>query len=457
MAQTGEFWATTSTGAFNGSGSIIEINDDGTGFNIMYSLDDSTGSYPQGNLIKAANKSLYGMALNGGANGDGVIFSFTPSDNTYTDVYDFNDSTGSNPYGNLLLASDGNFYGMTHFGGAKGFGVIFRFNPDSNSYSDIHDFNDTLGGLPYGSLIQAGDSELYGMTFLGGDTALNSGLGCGVIFSFNFYDSVYNALYYFNFNNGAFPRGNLIKATNGKFYGMTAQGGVDSEGVIFSIDVTNDFVKILHNFNTATGAVPFGSLLQAGNAMLYGMTYSGGANNDGVIFGIDTFGNSYNDLHDFDSINGENPYGSLIQTSTSKLCGTTYYGGANDAGTIFSFDAVNIIFNKLFDFNDTTGSNPYADLLQLPANTGIKQLSASNYQLAIYPNPTNGKVTIVSETPIDEIRVTNLLGQVVLYSSQPANKENDQQIDLSNLPSGLYFVTVTSQNETTTRKIVVNK
>ena len=33
---------------------------------------------------------------------------------------------------------------------------------------DVYDFNDTVGSVPYGSLIQASDNLLYGMTSTGG-------------------------------------------------------------------------------------------------------------------------------------------------------------------------------------------------------------------------------------------------------------------------------------------------
>jgi uncharacterized repeat protein (TIGR03803 family) len=457
-AQTLQLWGVTSTSAANGNGSIIKINEDENSFGVAYSFVDSTGSYPQGNLVKAANGILYGMTNTGGANGEGVIFSFNLPGNTYTDVYDFNDSTGSNPYGNLLLASDGNFYGMTQFGGAKGYGVIFRFNTDFNTYSDIHDFNDTLGGLPFGSLIQVNDSELYGMTYQGGDTALNSGNGFGAIFSFNFYDSVYNVLYDFNFNNGAFPRGNLIKASNGIFYGMTAQGGVDSEGVIFSINVNNNFVKILHNFTTATGAVSFGSLLQAGNGMLYGMTYSGGAKNEGVIFSIDTLGVTYNDIHDFDTTNGANPYGSLIQASDGLLYGMTYNGGANFDGTLFSFNTGSNRFQKLFDLYDTTGTNPYDNLIELSVNTGINLLSANDFQFSIFPNPATDQLTVNSNLSVNKITIENVLGQIVIEKTvSPLSVIANEQLDVSNLPTGMYFITLIAQSQTITKKFLVVK
>ena len=51
------------------------------------------------------------------------------------------------------------------------------------------------------------------------------------------------------------------------------------------------------------------------------MTYYGGANGRGTIFGIGTDGNDFQLLHDFDTPDddGEHPYGSLIQGGSTPV------------------------------------------------------------------------------------------------------------------------------------------
>ena len=71
--------------------------------------------------------------------------------------------------------------------------------------------------------------------------------------------------------------------------------------------------------------------------------------------------------------------------------------------------------------------------------------------LTVYPNPTNGVLTIHhSEFHIhhSEFQIANLMGQTVLSGN--INAEN-QQIDVSSLPQGMYFITVGEA----TRKFVV--
>ena len=77
--------------------------------------------------------------------------------------------------------------------------------------------------------------------------------------------------------------------------------------------------------------------------------------------------------------------------------------------------------------------------------------STGSGTFTVYPNPTNGVLTIHhSEFRIhhSEFQIANLMGQTVLSGN--INAEN-QQIDVSSLPQGMYFITVGEA----TRKFVV--
>ena len=72
------------------------------------------GAYPGYlKLLQASNGKLYGMTREGGSNGAGTIFSYDPATSAYTQLKDFDDTNGANPYGSLVQASDGKLYGMT--------------------------------------------------------------------------------------------------------------------------------------------------------------------------------------------------------------------------------------------------------------------------------------------------------------------------------------------------------
>lgn len=73
---------------------------------------------------------------------------------------------------------------------------------------------------------------------------------------------------------------------------------------------------------------------------------------------------------------------------------------------------------------------------------------------SVYPNPTNGKVFIDNLGSYNVVSVYNSLGQEVETSSQLQNEK--AIIDLSNLPNAVYFVKITSNNQTKIQKIIKN-
>ena len=80
--------------------------------------------------------------------------------------------------------------------------------------------------------------------------------------------------------------------------------------------------------------------------------------------------------------------------------------------------------------------------------------SAGSGAFTVYPNPTNDvlfvETRLIASLPDQTYRITNLMGQTVLSGN--INADN-QQIDVSSLPKGMYFITVADE----TRKFVVNK
>ena len=59
----------------------------------------------------------------------------------------------------------------------------------------------------------------------------------------------------------------------------------------------------------------------------------------------------------------------------------------------------------------------------------------------VYPNPTKGMVTIMGEN-LKQAEVLNMFGQQVLSLQ---GKGNELHIDMTTLPAGIYFVTVTNE------------
>ncbi len=130
----------------------------------------ASGEYPYGSLTVSGG-TIYGMTQNGGATGDGNIFSVGTNGANFQNLLSFTGSggtaSGEAPTGGLILSGT-TIYGMTNQGGADGYGNIFSVGIDGSGYDDLYDFTGgTDGGNPYGDLTFSGGA-LFGMTSQGG-------------------------------------------------------------------------------------------------------------------------------------------------------------------------------------------------------------------------------------------------------------------------------------------------
>jgi len=71
----------------------------------------------------------------------------------------------------------------------------------------------------------------------------------------------------------------------------------------------------------------------------------------------------------------------------------------------------------------------------------------------IYPNPSDGIIYIDSEEPLDQLTITNNMGQVI-YSAK--EKEVDQSINLDAFSHAILFVRGTIGNRSFVKKILLN-
>jgi uncharacterized repeat protein (TIGR03803 family) len=133
-------------------GTIITFNPTNNNVSVVWNFGKGAdGKYPHGNLVyDARNKLFYGTTSGGGFQGVGTIFAFNPVKDTEAVVWNFNvvPNDGFQPFGSLVYYPDnGLYYGMAVQGGTKGLGVIYSFDPSSNSESVVWNFT----GNPDGS------------------------------------------------------------------------------------------------------------------------------------------------------------------------------------------------------------------------------------------------------------------------------------------------------------------
>jgi uncharacterized repeat protein (TIGR03803 family) len=325
-------YGVTPFGGAQGAGTIYSVQPDGT-VGVLYSFAGGTdGAAPYASLIQGADGSLYGVTTAGGANGTGVVFRINTS-GVETVLYPF--GTGSDaqqPYGSLLQGSDGNFYGMSLAGGVNNQGTVFRVTP-TGTETVLHSFGSgTDGSAPHGALIQGTDGNLYGVTSQGGEN------GHGILFRITL-QGVETVLYAFaNGTDASDPRGSLIQASDGNFYGLSAHGGQYGAGALFKM-TSGGTESVLVSFGgSGDGANPYGDPLQGSDGELYVLTLNGGANGAGALVRV-TLAGAESVLYSFGGAgDGAAPYGSLIETADGTLWGVTSVGGSSGGGTVFSID-----------------------------------------------------------------------------------------------------------------------
>src|SRR5262245_5781347 len=178
------------------------------------------GASPFAGLVQTADGLFYGTTLSGGANFCGTIF-VTDGVTQPTILHSFiGDTEGCHPTGGLLLAFDGNFYGLTNERGQYFGGTMYKMSP-AGDFTILHHFNSAVEGAnPQFGLIEGNDGAFYGTTSGGG------AFSAGTAFRANMFGRI-SVLHSFGDgpSDGQFPSSPLIQAADGTFFGTTFGGG----------------------------------------------------------------------------------------------------------------------------------------------------------------------------------------------------------------------------------------
>jgi uncharacterized repeat protein (TIGR03803 family) len=250
QATDGNFYGLTSQGGLNGAGTAFKITAAGV-FTVLHHFVAATeGSSPLGSLIQGKDGLLYGIASIGGAGNVGSIFKMTTA-GVVTLVHSFVSATeGTYPEGNLIQAADNNFYGMTTQNSR-----IFKLTP-TGVFTVLKTLNSATDGFaPLGSLVQGVDGNLYGTTSSGGTSAV------GTIFKVTTAGAYTVLKHFVAATDGSVSKSKLVQAADGFFYGMTSAGGTNKAGTLFKVSSTGVY-SVLRHFNMQTdGGNPFGGLI----------------------------------------------------------------------------------------------------------------------------------------------------------------------------------------------------
>jgi len=371
----GALYGTTCGGGGPDVGTVFTIDKDGTGYAVLYSFagGESDGSCPYAALVQIEGGALFGTTSQGGAAGAGTLFRLNPDGTGYAVLHSFAGAPGDGrgPNTPLIAGSDGRLYGTTEQGGAGEGGTVFGVSPDGTGYSILCQFSSTSsdGYSPVG-LVEGRSGALYGTTQSG------EGTGEGSIFTVNKDGSGYTLLRRFDRTGSESqnPVGALVQDADGVLYGTTEDGGRDDDGTVFSIHEDGAGYALLWSFTTTgqDGYWPYAGLGEASDGNLYGTTFQGGAFDAGAVFRMSKDGASYEVIHSFttDGVDGMNPMSAPVEASDGALYGVTTHGGVVDAthpmgqGVIFRLDKDGGNFSVIRRFTGPDGSDPEAGLIK---------------------------------------------------------------------------------------------
>jgi uncharacterized repeat protein (TIGR03803 family) len=247
----------------------------------LYSFDRTNGANPiYSNLVQGRDGLLYGTTLLGGVDNLGTIFKIDTSGNI-TLLHSFNGSDGVAPWSGLVLGPDGNFYGTTPTGGAGNVGVIFKVSP-TGTYTVLHNFlyYPIGGGLPYGPVLLAEDGSFYGVTVFGGP-----GSG-GVLYRITSAGQ-FVVIYSYNYKDASGVQVAPVQGANGNFYVTSLTGGANGYGSITEVSPRGALLNVFSFDGESEGKYPVGSVAQGADGNFYGTTDQAGDLLGGVLFKVD--------------------------------------------------------------------------------------------------------------------------------------------------------------------------
>jgi uncharacterized repeat protein (TIGR03803 family) len=313
---------------------------------------DGCGNQQGAPLAQGRDGNLYGQSYSGGTDDDGAVWGVTPS-GSISALWSFTEMSSKNiASGGPTLGLDGNFYGVTGYGGANNVGFIYKITP-GGVLTDVHDFNVNVDtGINYLPLVLGSDGNFYSF-------------------------GAYNPVWYKFTTAGkfsvvaktapTFPQP-LILASNGTLYGVSYSGGTANDGYVFSV-TTAGKIKTIYNFSGTEGQNPVGALVQGSDGYLYGVTQQTSSSaSTGTIYKISTAG-KFTLLSTFptDGSFGANIEGGLVAATDGNFYGNTTTGGTNNTGTVFKMTPSGTL-TVLHDFSKACG-DPGNAWLPLTART----------------------------------------------------------------------------------------
>ena len=150
-------------------------------------------------------------------------------------------------------------------------------------------------------------------------------------------------------------------------------------------------------------------------------------------------------------------YDVYVSTTNVAPTASALVNYVTTAGNIVSVNATNLVNNTTYyvwvrSYCSSTSQSAWTGGYSFTTGTLANSVFDNN-SFAYYPNPVTDVLTLKLNTIINKVEVVNMLGQSLLV--QEVNN-NESKINLSQYPTGSYFVKVNADNQSKTIKILKN-
>lgn len=365
------FWGATGTGGATNAGTVFKIDVTTHAFTTVKEFTGSVGavlgSQPRGDLFRTTDGQIWGTTYQGGSAGRGTLFQVDPVSGNLTTHVQFNlddaEGLGGAPFSGLISDGAGSLWGTTQMS-TGGFGSVYKFDLTTHlvtMMTKLPHFNSPNRGLaPVAGLTADNQGLLWGTTDAGG-------LGSGTVFKFDPVTRAITTVVSFSGNTGttpgANPRATLWFDGTQYMWGTTLFGGTMGSGTIYKVDVTNGaFTNVIQFTNTSganKGRQPFGKLTPDGDGFLWGTTSQGGANSIGTVYKVNISSGVLTTLVEFTGNGAQNksvlPVGDLVLVG-SDLWGVTQGSATYRHGTIFKVSKTTGTLTTVLTFTGPSGA-----------------------------------------------------------------------------------------------------
>jgi uncharacterized repeat protein (TIGR03803 family) len=351
-------YGNTNAGGISRVGTLFQVDVKAKRIQTLLNFSDAQlGANPTVGFTEVGGK-YYSAASQGGSNNAGTIFTYDVISNKVIKLADFGDASGLEPNGELLLASDSNFYGICIRGGIYNEGTLYKFNIKTNALTKVKDFVYGQGQKPFGNLIER-DKKIYGTAF---ENPYSSTQG-GCIFMYDMRKDSMACVVPTNGTQGDYVRSGLLQTADNKIYATASSGGENYNGSLLQISNKFDTAIAVHKLNGMEGAMPC-ALPCIANDKFYFTCKVGGLTQRGTLVQFDLKTKSSYKAIDFNGLSIYAPCAtSLFDAKSKNIFGTCTLGGVKNAGGIFLYNHEKKLSDVVFEFDYLTGAKPLGSLL----------------------------------------------------------------------------------------------